>query len=104
MENGTQFSIELSADTDDFDEFTGSILLENLPETDGPKQIFRTDSSGEGPLQFVGQIAGSSTSVTDTASDDSLGDELTGERQQVTFAQSETISLSNIAEITPPDS
>lgn len=103
LENGTQFSVELQANTDNFEEFAGSIRLENLPETDGPKQIFRTDATGDGPRRFVGQIAGSATSVVDTASDDALGDEFTGQPQRVTFATSERVRLSNVSEITPPD-
>ncbi|MEM6655077.1 MAG: flagellar hook capping FlgD N-terminal domain-containing protein [Planctomycetota bacterium] len=102
-EDGTQFSIELPADTDNFEEFAGSIRLENLPETSSIKRIYRTDSSGAGARRYVGQISGGTTSIVDTASDSQLGDEFTGTPQSVTFAKSETVRLSTIAEITPPE-
>lgn len=103
LTDGTQFSLELPVSTDGFDEFAGSIRLENLPETDSIKRVYRTDSTGSGDRKLVGQISGSATSVVDTASDDALGEVLTGDRQQVTFAASETVKLSNISEVTPPE-
>jgi flagellar basal-body rod modification protein FlgD len=50
-----------------------SINLRNLPETPGPKQIYRTDSSGEGDYRLIATLTdGKQASYLDKASDAEL--------------------------------
>ena len=84
-----------------------SIRLENLPPTDGPKQIYRTDKSGEGDYQLVATVVdGSRSSYLDTTADDDRSQT----RQTQPFVQDPKyrirnfkISLNNIASIRPPN-
>jgi flagellar basal-body rod modification protein FlgD len=57
-----------------------SIRLENLPLTDGPKQIFRTGKSGEGDFHFLAEIDGEASQYMDSLADRQLSEGLlTGE-------------------------
>ena len=96
------FSVQVAVNTDDLGEdFTGSIRLENLPETSVPKKVYRTDRSGSGDLQLVGQLpSGRSTSFVDTFGDDDLRQErLTGSRQVIRFADAITVPLDSVRNV-----
>ena len=99
--DGTTFSVRVPVDTSEFgDDFNGSIRLVNLPETAVAKRVYRTDSSGTGDLQLLGEIRGGLTQFTDARSDSELGSELlTGARQQIQFAANERVRMSNISTI-----
>ncbi|MEM6329322.1 MAG: flagellar hook capping FlgD N-terminal domain-containing protein [Planctomycetota bacterium] len=102
-EGGTQFSVEVAANTAGFADFSGSVRLTNLPPTDSlNKRVYRTDATGQGERQLVAELPGVSTGFTDTTADAARGETLTGPRQQLTFARKATVSLSNISEVTPP--
>ncbi|MEM8864211.1 MAG: flagellar hook capping FlgD N-terminal domain-containing protein [Planctomycetota bacterium] len=101
--SGTQFSVEVGANTDAFAEFSGSVEIRNLPPTDTPKRIYRTDASGQGERQLVAELPGVSSGFVDTTADTDRGDLLTGPRQRLEFARKATVTLNNIAEITPPN-
>ena len=102
--DGNEYSFEVEASTVDFDEFNGSIQVNNLPTTTGTKHIYRTDSSGSGEVKLVGTASSSSTTFTDTISSNALGATLTSTPQMLTLASSVTVSLGNVAEINPPSS
>jgi len=102
-DNGAAFSVELPANTAGFTDFNGSVRLKNLPQTgEVSKRVYRTNATGEGERKFVAELTGLSTALTDTTSDANRGDVLTGPRQQLSFARKATVTLNNIAEITPP--
>lgn len=98
-----RFSVQIPASTDDFGEdFSGSIRLENLPQTRQPKKVYRTDRSGTGKLQFVGPLPAGrgGTAFTDALADKDLGKQtLDGPRQVIRFADAVTIKLSNIRNV-----
>ena len=99
---GTTFSVQIpGVRTDDFGEdFAGSIRLVNIPETGVPKRVYRTDSSGAGDLQLLGQISGRTTQFIDARADSELGAEtLVGSRQQIAFAAAAQVKLSNVNNI-----
>jgi flagellar hook assembly protein FlgD len=82
-----------------------SINLRNLPETPGPKQIYRTDKSGEGDYRLVATLTdGKQSSYLDKAADA----ELSQTRQTTPFDKLSIIgrryrlNLSNIGEIRVP--
>jgi len=82
-----------------------SIKIDNLPQTDGPKQIYRTDSSGEGDYHLAATLTdGSQSSYLDKSSDEQLSQT----RQTVPFEEVSIIgrryrvSLSNVGEIRVP--
>jgi flagellar basal-body rod modification protein FlgD len=82
-----------------------SIELANLPETSGPKSVYRTDSSGTGDYRLVGAITdGTQSSYLDTTSDDSRSQT----RQTLPFeavsnaVRKFIVSLSNVGDIKPP--
>jgi flagellar basal-body rod modification protein FlgD len=82
-----------------------AIQLRNLPKSDGPKKVFRTDATGKAPYQLVDTIVdGSQGTFTDTLSDGQRnGTQLTQEFQRATNAsRSYEVSLSNISVIRPP--
>jgi flagellar hook assembly protein FlgD len=82
-----------------------SIQLVNLPVTAGPKQIYRTDSSGNGPYQLVGKnVDGDqSTFVDKLSNEDRSTTELTQSFSRAsTAARSYEVSLNNISAIRPP--
>jgi hypothetical protein len=83
-----------------------SIRLRNLPVTDGPKRIYRTDASGEGDYRLVATVTdGAQSSYLDTLADDDRSET----RQTEPFAKdvefrlrSFRVSLNNVSEIRPP--
>jgi flagellar basal-body rod modification protein FlgD len=109
-DDGQLFGIELSGS--DAVTTTGtpgvdqSILLHNLPITSGPKQIYRTDSTGTGEYQLVGILNdGSQGSFIDSASDAQRSDlRLTRpfQRSSSTRRMYE-VSLKNVSGIRPPE-
>ena len=104
-DSGQQFGIELTGvRTGAFEDFQGAIQLNNLPPTDTPKRIYRTDRTGEGDRKLVGELRnGAGTSFVDTKADDArTGDPLTTLVNKVSFADRVTVSLNNVGEIRPP--
>jgi flagellar basal-body rod modification protein FlgD len=109
-EDGELEGIELSGD--DAVSTTGalndykSIRLENLPITEGPKRVYRTDKSGEGDYRLVTTIMdGTQSSYLDTTADDARSQT----RQNEPFykgselrKRSFRVSLSNVSEIRAP--
>jgi flagellar hook assembly protein FlgD len=108
-DQGQLFGIELAGD--DAITTTGtpgvdqSVILRNLPITSGPKQIYRTDKSGEGQYRLVGTLNdGSQSSFVDSLADD--------ERSQISLtrpffrsaqpARRYSVSLNNVSGIRPP--
>jgi flagellar basal-body rod modification protein FlgD len=82
-----------------------SVLLRNLPDKTGPKQIYRTDASGKGDYRLVGVIDdGSQGSYVDTLSDDERSEiRLTQPFVRSTLTQRVyEVSLRNVAGIRPP--
>jgi flagellar basal-body rod modification protein FlgD len=82
-----------------------AIQIGNLPVTDGPKYVYRTDASGTGPYQLVGVIAdGNRGSFLDVTSDaDRDGSVLTQSFQSVaTTSRAYAVGLSNVGTIRPP--
>lgn len=82
-----------------------SINLRNLPETPGPKHLYRTDASGKGDYRLVAIIPnGKQSSYLDKASDNDLSQT----RQTEPFDKVSIIgrryrlSLSNVGEIRVP--
>lgn len=83
-----------------------SIRLRNLPTSDGPKQIYRTDATGEGDYQLVAILTdGNQSTYHDTTADDDRSET----RQTQTFdrdarfrVRSFEVSLDNVAEIRAP--
>jgi flagellar basal-body rod modification protein FlgD len=82
-----------------------SIRLNNLPATDSPKRIYRTDKTGEGDYQLVATLTdGSQSSYLDTTSDDARSET----RQTLPFntgvgrVRHFKVSLNNVAEIRAP--
>jgi len=74
-ENGALQGIELVGDdavsTESNVNDYQSIWLRNLPKTAGPKQIYRSDASGQGNYQLVATLAnGTQSSHLDTVADD----------------------------------
>jgi flagellar basal-body rod modification protein FlgD len=79
--------------------FQGAVQLNNLPATSTPKEIYRTDRTGDGERKLVGRA----TTFVDTFSDDArLGDPIDAQVQKVDFATKVTVSLNNVGEIRPP--
>jgi flagellar basal-body rod modification protein FlgD len=82
-----------------------SIRLNNLPVTDGPKQIYRTNKSGEGEYQLVTTLTdGKQSSYLDTKADV----ERSPTRQTESFKaqagwRSFLVSLNNVSEIRAPE-
>jgi flagellar basal-body rod modification protein FlgD len=110
-DNGLE-GIELSGDSaistiDSLSDYQ-SIRLRNLPTSAGPKQIYRTDSSGEGDYRLVAVLTdGSQSSYLDTTADDDRSET----RQTQAFdkdarfrVRNFEVSLENVAEIRAPSS
>ncbi len=98
----TNFSISISADTDTFDEFDGSIRLDNLPKTDDGvlKKVYRTDKSGTGEKKLIGTLQGNTSAFTDQKRDDERSAEVIPvNRQVLRFADSAEVRLSNISTV-----
>lgn len=101
--NGTQFSFDVSVDTDTLPGFNGSIRVANLPETTGEKRVYRTDRTGTGERKLVGTIAnGKASSFTDTKSTAERGAVLDTQPQKLGVARRVTVTLNNVAQIEPP--
>jgi flagellar basal-body rod modification protein FlgD len=81
-----------------------AIRISNLPVSSTPKQIYRTDNTGEGALHLVATLTDSSSaSFVDTFSDDELSDlTLIEPWNQLPPVREFTASLKNISEISPP--
>lgn len=93
-------SVQVSVDTAALGEdFVGSVRIDNLPETTGPKRVYR--AAADGQLRLVGNLpSGRVTTFTDTLSDGQLGTEtLTGQRSVVRFADAVTVKLSNVGSV-----
>jgi flagellar basal-body rod modification protein FlgD len=109
-ENGTLDGIELSGadavSTDSSVSDYNSIQLRNLPVTKTPKQIYRTDSSGEGDYRLVAQLAdGGQSSYLDKMSDAARSET----RQTLPFDKDSSlrirnykVSLNNVSEVVDP--
>ena len=82
-----------------------SILLSNLPKTDGKKYVYRTNASGEGNYYYVGTITNGKTSnYLDGTSDENLSSTVLNREPVLVAAptRSYTVSLSNVGTISPP--
>jgi hypothetical protein len=82
-----------------------AIQLRNLPLTAGPKQIYRTDSSGDSPYQLVGVVTnGKQGSFIDGLADDELsGTQLTRTFQRtLATGRAYLVSLNNVSGVRPP--
>lgn len=89
------------------DGIDSSIQLINLPVTATSKEVYRTDSSGEGPYQLVGTIVdGRQGSFVDKLSDaNRSGTRLTESFSRAnSAARTYEVSLKNISAIRPPSS
>lgn len=103
-EDGERFSVQLEANTANFTGYEGAIDLTNLPDTvPYEKAVYRTDATGSGEKRLVATLPGKTTSFTDTTAPADLGRQLTGVRQALVYARKESVTLNNIAEITPPN-
>ncbi|QDU55314.1 flagellar hook assembly protein FlgD [Aeoliella mucimassa] len=103
--DGNEYSFQVGVSTASLEDFEGSIQVNNLPETKGVKRIYRTDSSGSGDKKLIGTTASGTTSTfTDTTSSSARGKTLDTTPQKLTLASKVTVSLKNVAEITPPSS
>ena len=106
--DGNMFGVDLNAEdpvvTTGTPGVDTSIRLSNLPTTPGPKQIYRTDSSGGGDYFLVGETEdGASGSFVDTLSDDELSaTRLNAPFQRIPPRRNFTVSLGNISDIRPP--
>jgi hypothetical protein len=103
---GLDFSEDRAITTTGTEGKDRSILLNNLPVTAGPKQIYRTDDSGEGPYKLVGIVHnGKQATFVDRMSDEerAQGTQLLGsfQRSLATF-RSYVVSLKNVSGIRPP--
>jgi len=83
-----------------------ALRISNLPVTDVPKQIYRTDGSGSGKFHLVGTLADGTTSTfLDTTSNANLGKNVLNKTPQLFQSiRSVEISLNNVDEVRPPRS
>lgn len=81
-----------------------AIQISNLPVTDVPKQIYRTDGSDSGKFHLVGTLAdgANSTFLDTTANADLSQTVLTQTPQFIQSLRSVEMSLNNVGEIRPP--
>jgi hypothetical protein len=87
------------------DELDKAIVIANLPETSGPKQVYRTDNTGEGSYQLVGTILdGAQGSFVDKlASSERSSTRLQRDFQRSNVSAREyNVSLNNVSEVQPP--
>ena len=110
-EDGKAFGIELSGEkavtTTGRSGVDQAILLSNLPETPGPKKIYRTGAGVEEPYRLVGTLTdGSQGSFVDRMSDDERSETpLTGwdtVQRSTNTTRSYEISLHKVSAIRPP--
>lgn len=104
--SGNLFGIETS-DALYLDEANKSVLINNLPQTDAPKQIYRTkaDAGSDGPYYLVSVLPdGNTSSFRDTISDENLSPSILSKTPQYIAepTRSFTVSLNNVGEIRPP--
>lgn len=101
---GEFFGIEVeNVNTGALADFQGAIQINNLPSTDTPKKVYRTDRSGDGERKLVGELRnGEATTFVDSTADSARGETITGQVLKVNFARKETVLLSNVGEIRPP--
>ncbi len=108
-DRGELFGIDLSGDeaitTTGAKGVDRAIRIGNLPTTNTPKQIYRTDGTGEGDYQLVGVLHdGAQGSFVDTLADDERSKTLL----QAPFTRSSAafrkyqVSLNNVSGIRPP--
>jgi hypothetical protein len=85
-----------------------AIQISNLPATTTPKYVYRSDASGNGPYELVGQITdGKQGSFLDKLADNERNAtaQLTQAFQTPTIsARSYDVTLSNVSAIEPPGS
>ncbi len=82
-----------------------AVQLQNLPITNTPKFVYRTDATGSGPYELVGVVSDGSqgTFVDGTADTDRNGTQLTQSFQPVAItSRAYDVSLSNVSTIRPP--
>jgi hypothetical protein len=103
-DQGQTFSTEYTVDTANVAGFNGSLQIGNLPVTNTPKQVYRTDRTGQGDRVFVGSLSsGQQTTFTDSLADNArVGTTLNFDRQRLTLQPKVTVSLNNVAQIEPP--
>jgi flagellar basal-body rod modification protein FlgD len=103
---GIEFSGEDAVSTSSGINDYRSIRLNNLPVSEGPKRIYRTDSSGEGDYQLVATVTdGAQSSYLDTMADESRSQTIQTEPFYAgpeLRRRSFRVSLSNVSEIRSP--
>jgi len=107
---GKLFGIELSGE--DAVTTTGkkgvdqSIRINNLPSTEGVKQIYRTDAEGEEPYRLVGQINGEQSNFVDGLADSDRSsaefDRWSEVLRSTNTKRSYEVQLENVRDIRPP--
>ncbi|MGI9456426.1 MAG: hypothetical protein ACR2NU_07680, partial [Aeoliella sp.] len=101
--DGNEFSFDVPANTANLANFNGTVQINNLPETDGEKRIYRTDATGEGDRKLVATLpSGTSTTFIDSIADASRRQTLTTTPQKLGVARRVTVTLNNVAQIEPP--
>ncbi|NOY42864.1 MAG: hypothetical protein GXP26_13650 [Planctomycetes bacterium] len=106
--SGNLFGIETS-DALQLDEANQSVLINNLPQTDAPKQIYRTkaNAGSDAPFYLVTVLPdGNTSSFRDTISDENLSPSILSKTPQYISepTRSFTVSLNNVGEIRPSSS
>jgi flagellar basal-body rod modification protein FlgD len=109
-ETGKLWGIELSGEnsvtTTGKDAVDRAIRLSNLPETDGPKQIYRTNADGDEPYRLVGVVAGPAASMIDRLSDAERSHQEFDRWHEVYRSTNTTrsyeVKLENVRDIRPP--
>lgn len=82
-----------------------SVVLRNLPKTSGPKQVYRTDKTGNAPYQLVGTLNnGAQGTFVDSLSDEERSElRLTRPFLRSTATnRAYQVSLKNVSGIRPP--
>ncbi len=106
-ENGTMKGLELAGENavSTPGGYYQSVRIENLPQTPGPKQIYRTDKSGEGDYKLVATVTdGKQSSYLDKTADAELSEtRLTAPFQlESIIGRRYRVKLGNIGEIRVP--
>jgi flagellar basal-body rod modification protein FlgD len=81
-----------------------AIQINNLPQTSGPKYVYRSDASGNGPYRLIGEVTdGGQSSFVDKLSDSERGEaQLAQNFQPATItSRSYDVTLSNVSGIEP---
>jgi hypothetical protein len=83
-----------------------SVRIDNLPETSGLKQIYRTDADGDEPYRLVGQVHGQQSSFVDSLSDSERSNAEFDRWDEVHSAtntsRSYEVKLEGVRDIRPP--